>query len=132
MANCKKCGVEIEDGVELCEACKAAAEETPAEAPAENEAVSNDYVPEAPKGSGVFNVGMLVWSIINLLFCCQALGIASLILTIMAKCATSPEDEAKKIKSAKICNIIGTVGGVIIFAVSFIIGFLGGIAEAMG
>ena len=144
MAFCKNCGAELSADQKFCANCGSAVESAPApeaiEEPAVVEepvaveapvAVAEPVAAEEPVKAGL-NVGMLVWSIINLLFCCQALGIASLILTIMAKSATSPEDEAKKIKSAKICNIIGTVGGVIIFAVSFIIGFLGGIAEAMG
>ena len=126
MANCKKCGVEIEEGAELCEVCKAAAEE----APAEKEIVQNDYVPEAPKGSGVLNVGMLVWSIINIVLCCAPLGIVSLVMTCIAKNAATPEDEAGKLKTAKICNICGTVFGLIVNVLSFFLGILQGLSES--
>ncbi|MBQ9735378.1 MAG: hypothetical protein IJV96_01160 [Clostridia bacterium] len=44
------------------------------------------------------------------------LGVASLVMTIMAKDAPTEEESAKKLKTAKICNIIGTIGGVVIYA----------------
>ena len=116
MANCKKCGAEIEEGAEFCDTCKETAEQTPENnTPAEAEApIQHDYVPETPKGSGNLNIGMLVWAIINFVFCCQPLAIAAFIVTIMAKSAATPEDEAKKLKTAKLCNIIGTAGGAVL------------------
>lgn len=109
MAYCTNCGNNIEDGVKFCPNCGA-------------QQSSNDNGPEISfgdvqvnKSSGQLNVGQLVWSIINLLTCCTPLGIAGLILTLLAKDAHSAEEETSKLKTAKICNLIGTIGaGVII------------------
>ena len=109
MAFCSNCGNEIENDAKFCSFCGAqqnSEKENPADIPIE------DFAEKKP--SGQLNVGMLVWSIINLLLCCQPLGIASLIFTILANGTKTAEDEAKKLKIAKTCNLIGTIGGAVI------------------
>ena len=56
----------------------------------------------------------MIWAIINLVSCCQILGIVSIIMVVLAKDAPSAQDEAKKVRGAMICNIIGAVGGIIV------------------
>jgi len=123
MAYCTNCGNNIEDGVKFCPNCGARQS-------------SNDNGPEinfgdvqVNKSSGQLNVGQLVWSIINLLTCCTPLGIAGLILTLLAKDAHSAEEETSKLKTAKICNLIGTIGAAV-FVVLYIVLFAIGIASA--
>ena len=82
----------------------------------------------SPKASGALNVGMLIWSIINLCCLCTPLGIAGLILTIIAKDAFTKAEEDKKLKGAKICNLIGSIGFVIVgilYVVFMIAGLIG-------
>ena len=81
--------------------------------------------------SGQTNTGLLVWSIINLVICCLPLGIAGLIFTLNAKNALNAEEEAQKLKTAKTCNLIGTIGGavvVILYVILMMVGIFGSIA----
>ncbi len=119
MAYCKNCGVALEENAKFCANCGASQEETVAA-----EITTEEIVAPAPKkASGNLNIAQLVWSIINLIACCGPLGIAGLILTIIAKDAPSAEDEAKKLKVAKTCNLIGTIGGIII-SILYIIAYI--------
>ena len=43
------------------------------------------------------------------------LSIASLIMTIQAKDAPTAAEEKKKLKTAKICNLIATIGGAVFY-----------------
>lgn len=125
MAFCSNCGTQIEDNAKFCPFCGTQAGQ------AENSA-ANTFQFEEPKparSSGILNTKMLVWAIINLVACCTPLGIASLILTILAKDAPSAEDEAKKLKTAKTCNLIGTIGGVVYVLVCFVFGLIIGFSE---
>lgn len=128
MAFCKNCGSQIDDGSKFCSVCGASQGSTEQQQPSEPIYME----PVIPKASGNLNVGMLVWSIINLLMCCMPLGIASLIMTIMAQNAASAQEEASKLKTAKICNLIGTIAtGVLIIAYIILIavGVAVGISE---
>lgn len=69
--------------------------------------------PQMPYGQTANTTGYIVWSIINLLFCCMPLGIVGLIMSINAKNCFTKEDFESKIKSARIFNIIATVAGVV-------------------
>ena len=129
MAYCSNCGVKLEDNAKFCLSCG-----TPTEQTENTETVApsfEDTTPAPAKASGVLNVGQLVWSIINLIACCMPLGIAGLLMTIFAKDAPSAEEEAKKLKTAKTCNLIGTIGGAVYFIVCFVIGLVIGFAEYM-
>ena len=142
MAYCKNCGNQIDDGSKFCSFCGANQEsneqhqysapeqETVEQNPAEQQYTGAFYTePLVPKASGALKVGMLVWSIINLVMCCMPLGIVSLIMTVMAQNATSAQDEIDKLKTAKICNLIGTIA-VGIFVVIYIV--LVGLAVVVG
>ena len=77
------------------------------------------------------NTGLLGGSIINLVICCLPLGIAGLIFTLNAKNALNAEEEAQKLKTAKTCNLIGTIGGavvVILYVILMMVGIFGSIA----
>ena len=129
MAYCSNCGTKLDENAKFCLACG-----TPTEQTENTETVApsfEDTTPAPAKASGVLNVGQLVWSIINLIACCMPLGIAGLLMTIFAKDAPSAEEEAKKLKTAKTCNLIGTIGGAVYFIVCFVIGLVIGFAEYM-
>ena len=84
--------------------------------------------PAAPEKQKL-NVGSLVFSIINLVCCCQIMGIISLVMTIMAQNETE-EGSKKKLKIALILNIVGVVVGGIITIAYVILIFAGVFAEA--
>jgi uncharacterized Zn finger protein (UPF0148 family) len=87
-------------------------EEPKAEEPeAATEVLDKVFAEEpAPAPERKLNVGMLVWSIINLALWFTPFAIVSLIMTIVAK-NSAPEESAKKIKFAVIFNVLGTVCG---------------------
>ncbi len=142
MAFCRNCGLKLEDGQKFCPSCGTQlAESAPEAANAQangaasdpnaqpqitiNNGNQNENINYAMMGaSKKLDVPSLVWSIINLLFCCQPLGIASLILTILAKDAPTAADEEKKLKSARICNLIGTIGAAVLYICYFIFVFV--------
>lgn len=128
MAFCSNCGSKLEENAKFCLACGTPTEQTE-NSTTENIAPVEEAAPAPAKASGVLNMSMLVWAIINLIACCMPLGIVGLVLTIMAKDAPSAEEEAKKIKTAKTCNLIGSIGGVIYILVSLVLGVLIGLAE---
>ena len=100
MAFCRNCGAEMEENQQYCVRCGA-------QVGGENGAqtVSNK--------KSELNIGMLVWSIINTVLCCNILGIIALVFTILAN-GKSEEEAAQNIKVAKILNIVGTIGAVLI------------------
>jgi hypothetical protein len=59
------------------------------------------------------------------------LGVASLILTILAKDAPTVEEEAKKLKTAKTLNLVGTIVGVVYIIGCFFLGIIIGLSESM-
>ncbi len=150
MAFCNNCGAQLEENAKFCPSCGTAQTEqapavldTPVEPVTPMEPVTpvtpaaeipvQEVAPAPAKASGSLNVAQLVWSIINLILCCTPLGIASLIFTVIAKDAPTAEEEAKKLKTAKTCNLIGTIGGgvFIILYIVFVVlvtmlGILGG------
>ena len=132
MAFCRNCGTKLEEGEKFCPSCGTQREEAAqnaqnaqsaqsADAAAEPQIVINNgnqnenYNAAMMGASGKLDTPSLVWSIINLLVCCQPLGIASLILTILAKDAPSAAEEEKKLKTAKTCNLIGTIGAAVFY-----------------
>ncbi len=56
----------------------------------------------------------LVWSILNLLFCCMPLGIWSLVLTTTLNNKPTYQEAEKNFKTAKILCIVGTAAGFVI------------------
>ena len=128
MAYCSNCGSKLEENAKFCLACGTPTEQTE-NSTTINTAPVEEVTPAPAKASGVLNMGMLIWAIINLISCCTPLGIAGLVLTILAKDAPSAEEEAKKIKTAKTCNLIGTIGGAVYILGCIIVGVIMGLAE---
>jgi len=116
MPYCRNCGNPIEDESKVCAICG-----TVQDGSEQRSALAPDA-----EASKKLNVGMLIWSIINTLMCCMPLGVVSLIMTVLAQNASSAQDEANKLKTAKICNLIGIIG-VGVFLILYIILFVGGI-----
>lgn len=101
---CKNCGTELTEGLDLCVNCGAEVNDTAA-----------DTIPvfEKPEKKDPLNIGMFVWSLINTILCCQPAGIIALIFTLLARYEEKVKAD-KYIRIAKICNIIGTVIGVVV------------------
>lgn len=80
----------------------------------------------SPSGGGIQTnpTVLLVWSIINLICCCLPLGIVGLVFTLTAKNEFTPEGQEKKLKYAFICNLIGTIVGLIVEVIYFFAIFL--------
>ncbi len=120
MAFCKKCGKQIDETTRFCPCCGT---DQTANTFAQDPYAPDPnlfYTPQPPKGSGELNILHLIWAILNLISCCTPLGIASLILVILAKDAPTAESEQSKIKAAKTCNIIGTVSAIAVVLAYFI------------
>ena len=138
---CNKCYGEYDEGANYCPHCgeplkntqsvpEATAEQPPVyEAPQYDAPPNCSTVPVDAPSSGVLNTGLLVWSIINTAVCCQLLGIIALVLTILAKGESTAAGERKKLKTARILNLIGTIGGVLITLISIVLGVAVGVAE---
>ena len=136
MAFCKNCGAQLEESAKFCPSCGTAqAEQAPAEVVTPEIEIPVQEINAAPapeKASGNLNVAQLVWSIINLLVCCTPLGIAALIFTVIAKDAATAEEEAKKLKTAKTCNLIGTIGGAVVIVLYIVLAVVMAMVGAMG
>jgi heme/copper-type cytochrome/quinol oxidase subunit 2 len=85
--------------------------------------------PQQPYGAAANTGGMLAMSIINIFFC-TILGIIALVFTLQAKSAFTQQDFDAKMRTAKICNIIGLIGGAL--SVVFMIIYFVVIAAAIG
>ena len=139
MAFCSHCGNKLEENSKFCPVCGTRMEEVSKEESFSDNPVTEvldpvyevNSAPAPKKASGELNIGMLVWAIINLVACCTPLGIAGLICTILAKDAPSAEDEAKKLKTAKTCNLIGTIGGAVVVVLYVILVAVVGMSEYM-
>lgn len=81
----------------------------------------NPYQQPILYGSRKLNVGMLVWSIILMVSTYGfVFGLIALIMTILAKDEVYAQGEQKKLNTAKILNIIGTVlAGIALLVVIF-------------
>ena len=127
MPFCRNCGHEIEEDVKFCPECGTNQEIKKAAEPVEDFTVDTSPVfpeePIIPPASGKLNVGMLVWSILNIVFCCLPLAIVSLVFTTNAKDAPNAQEEEKKLKVARICNIVNTsvVGGLAVLYFLFVV-----------
>ena len=149
MAFCPQCGATVPDGTPVCPQCgiSLTAQQPQYQQP-QQPVPPVQQIPQgtpyqqpyqvpygAPMGtppSGQTNTGMLVWSIITIFFC-TILGVIALVMTITAKNEMTGEGEQKKLKTAKILNLIGTIGGglfvlIYVIALIFIIA-AGGAAE---
>jgi uncharacterized membrane protein YvbJ len=126
MAFCKNCGAELPNDAKFCTSCGAPAQEneTVTATPVVNETVYTET--PAPK-ERTLNVGMLVFSIINTALCCWVFGIIAIIMTVLAKSADTDEDESRKLRTAKILNILGVILGFVISVAYIVIIVVAGI-----
>jgi len=139
MPFCPNCGTNLENNEKFCPNCgKNMQENTQSASQSTNQtytqpnadnvsAYSAPYNAQATPRS--LNTAQLVWSIVNILMCCLPLGIVALIFTIIAKDAPDDETEARKLKTAKACNIISTVGGAIIIVLYIVLGVVAAATE---
>ena len=95
------------------------------------------YNPNAPQmqPQRTLNIGMLVFSIINIILgCCGCTGIifggAGLAFTMMAKNAKTDGDAANYNKIALILNIIGVITTILVFVAAFAMGLAEGFETA--
>ncbi len=111
MAFCRKCGSELTEGQLFCTKCGEPVE-----------VMNNNNTSEpapAPVEKAKLNVGMLVWSIINMLCCGTVVGIVALVFTIMAD--NQPIEKANGyLKVAKILNIVATALAAVIVVIYII------------
>jgi uncharacterized membrane protein YvbJ len=126
MPFCRNCGHELDENTKFCPECGTNQEISKDNAKAENftvdtSSIFGDTEPVIPPASGKLNVGLLVWSILNIVFCCLPLAIVSLVFTTTAKDAANAQEEAKKLKVARTCNIINTavMGGLFLLIFLF-------------
>ena len=105
MAFCRNCGDEMAEGQEFCMKCGAQ------KVPSAETVDLNQEIKTEKKNEGL-NVGMLVWSIINIALCNQIAGAIALIFTLLAR--DEEEVKAKRYNGySKLFNIIGTALGVL-------------------
>jgi len=74
----------------------------------------------------------LVLSILMPLFCCQPLGIAAIVFSALAKGEIGSGNYQKAMnhaKNAKICLLIGVIGGVLLILFFLGLGILGALSE---
>ena len=112
MKFCTNCGAELHGG-KFCTECGA---------PIENVNTENFESTKETEPARL-SVRMLVFSIINIVFCFKTLGIISLVLTLLAAEISDRIRAAKYLKIAKILNIIGVCVGVlaIVAVVAYVI-----------
>ncbi len=91
----------------------------------------NYYQPQ-PVNQGLNTTPFLVWSILNILFCCWPLSIWSLILTINANKKPTLEQAQADLKKAKTICLIATIGGAVFYLFYTIMMVIVGIAESGG
>ncbi len=78
--------------------------------------------------SGKLNVGMLIWSIANLIMI-WPVAVAAIVMTILANGSMTRQEELKRLRTARNLNIISTTIGVvlIIFYISVTVGIISGL-----
>jgi len=136
MPFCPNCGAEIESGISFCPYCggpvkepekpqvqmpeSPAAPEPPVQEfypqPAEQSSYSQpyqqpinpSYEPVTPVATG----GLLAWSIITLLLCTIP-GIVAIVQTVGINKCTTVEAQQKKMSSARVWCIVGTILGIL-------------------
>ena len=114
MAFCPKCGAQNEDSYSFCTTCGAPLKKAEPEV-REAAPVYNTYTPQPQVPQFVSPIptgGLLAWAIITVLLCTIP-GIVAIVQTAgINKCYTV-EEQQKKLQSAKIWCIVGTVLGVL-------------------
>ncbi len=87
------------------------------------------YAPQ-PINHGLNTTPYLVWSILNILFCCWPLSIWSLILSINANKKPTLELAQADLKKAKTICLIATIGGAVFYAIYFVLILISAMAES--
>ena len=138
MATCPKCGAAASFQAKFCQNCGAALPDVPVEQtepapytpvsyPRDDSYQPQEYQPQqyqpyynqpvTPVSTG----GLLAWAIITL-FLCTIPGIVAIVKTTSINKATTVEEQAARMSSAKTWCIIGTVLGVLALFGSIIAG----------
>ena len=151
---CPSCGTEVENGALFCQNCGTVVDNAkPEEKGATvlngevintssnsysnnnettfNQSTQNAQV-ERPEGSHPSFALWLTLSIINLLCCCQIMGIIALVFTIIGNNAYTIGNYSEadsKMNTAKILNIIGMIVGFFVTAIYLIFFFAGMASE---
>ena len=123
MAYCPNCGAQVADNAAFCGSCG-----TPFGSVGQNQQAYGQqaygqqpyYPPVQPYATG----GLIAWSIITLLLCTIP-GIIALVKTSGINNATTAEEQARRISSAKTWCWIGTIGAVLAGILSLIFSVLG-------
>jgi len=109
---CRKCGNQMADGYKFCPYCGTPNYEEPKQEAGASETIHTQKLYDEPveEEKSPLNVGMLVWSIVNIVLSpsLSVLGIIALILTIISNHAPV-KVAASRLKAARILNIIATV-----------------------
>lgn len=90
---------------------------------------NNGYYPPQQNNWGFNTTPYIVWSILNLLFCCMPLGIWSLILCVTLNKKPTYQDAERSFKTAKTVCIVGTVVGFILQALYIVLVIASGIVS---
>ncbi|WP_052446899.1 CD225/dispanin family protein [Candidatus Soleaferrea massiliensis] len=146
MAICNKCGSQVEDGSTFCPNCGSqmmdnaqfqngpdlSKQQTPPPPPPPQ--YNNQYNPNAqynaynqqqPAQPPVSMTGMLVWAILNTLFCCLPFGIVAIVMSAKINSAMSYEEARMAYDSAKKWNLVATIVGAAVVILYFILVFVG-------
>lgn len=129
MKTCPNCQNPVNDGELFCPNCgtriavqpnpdidsKSNAQQPYGEPPFYTEqtnfAQNNNYYTVPQTGWGINTTPYLIWSILNIIFCCLPLSIWSLVLVCNANKKPTYEQAQKDIKTAKIVCLAATIGG---------------------
>lgn len=76
------------------------------------------------------DTAMLVWAIINIIFCSRIFGIIAIVYTLLAQDAATRTEELEKLRIAKIWNIVAT--SVLFISVIIILVFYGSLLAGLG
>jgi hypothetical protein len=128
MKKCNICGKHVAQDAESCPECGnpfGSSHPDPQNTDYQQEPVNPDQpkletAPVAPATSEgnpapvVNATPYLIWSILNVVFCCMPLGIAGIIYANKAGKAATPEEGQKHLGTARIICIIATVAGFIL------------------
>ena len=128
MAFCKYCGNELPEDAKFCTSCGA----SQSDGTQKQARTENTYVPVQMPPSRTIKAGYLVWSILNILFCCLPFGIVGLVMTVIARDAVTAEEEMQKLKKAKGWNLAATITGAVAVVLYIIYCFVIAFAIAAG
>ena len=108
---CPKCGTTVPDNTTFCPNCSTQMTPQTAQQPAQQQP---QYAPLPEEKPSSNNMLWLILSIISL-FCCQPVGVAALVCSIVAIAMENPEQAAEKCgKWAKILSLVALGLGVLV------------------